>query len=80
MLATMEQFVGSQELTRLLGVSRARVFQLARTADFPRPISVLAMGSIWRLVDVQAWADKRGRTLNLEALTTDVQAGGDSTP
>jgi len=38
------------------------------------------MGSIWALVDVQAWADKRGRPLNLDALTTDVQAGDDSTP
>ncbi len=53
---------------------------MAARADFPRPRFVLTMGSIWALDDVQAWADKRGRILNLDALTTDVQAGDDSTP
>jgi len=48
--------------------------------DFPAPVASLIMGSIWALDDVKAWADRRGRTLNLEALTTDVQAGDDSTP
>ena len=68
MLATVDTLVGSQELTRLLGVNRARVYQLSNARDFPRPVAVLAMGSIWRLNDITAWADQRGRTLNLNAL------------
>jgi prophage regulatory protein len=79
-LMDMETMLGPAELVRLLGVSRQRVTQMAARADFPRPRFVLTMGSIWALDDVQAWADKRGRILNLEALTTDVQAGDDSTP
>ncbi|MGS0685169.1 helix-turn-helix transcriptional regulator [Nakamurella sp. GG22] len=66
----MDVLVGSQELTRLLGVKRARVYQLSNAPDFPRPVAVLAMGSIWRLADIAAWADHRGRTLDLGALDT----------
>ncbi len=38
------------------------------------------MGSIWTLDDVLAWAEQRGRTLNLDSLTADVQADGNSGP
>ncbi len=72
--------VGMGELMKVLGVSRSRVWQMSLRPDFPAPVASLIMGSIWALDDVKAWADKRGRTLNLEALTTDVQAGDDSTP
>ena len=71
MLATVDTLVGSQELTRLLGVKRARVYQLSNTPDFPRPVAVLAMGSIWRLADITTWAEQSGRTLNLSALESE---------
>ena len=77
MLATMEPLVGSQELTRLLGVNRARVYQLSNTADFPPPVAVLAMGSIWRLDDITAWAQRKGRTIDLDALKPSSGAAGD---
>lgn len=66
----MEQLVGSQELTHVLGVGRARVYQLAQRDDFPEPIAKLAMGSIWRLDDIVAWAEAGGRVLHLDALET----------
>jgi prophage regulatory protein len=68
MLMNMEALVGSQELTRLLGVGRARVYQISNADDFPKPAAILAMGSIWRLDDIKKWAANRGRTLNLDAL------------
>ena len=77
MLATMDTLVGSQELTRLLGVTRARVYQLSNTADFPAPIAVLAMGSIWRLDDITAWAQQKGRAIDLSALESSSGATGD---
>jgi len=79
-LMKQQQYVGAAELLGLLGVGRTRLATLTGQPDFPAAAIVLRMGSIWTLDDVQAWADKRGRTLNLEALTTDVQAGDDSTP
>ena len=63
-------------LNPVLGVKRARVYQLSNTPDFPRPVAVLAMGSIWRLTDITAWAEQSGRTLNLSALETD-ETGND---
>lgn len=62
------ELVGSQELTRLLGVNRARVYQLSQRDDFPRPVAVLAMGSIWDLAEIKAWAERTGRTLHPERL------------
>jgi len=79
MLATMEPLVGSQELTRLLGVTRARITQLSLKPGFPAPAQVLAMGKIWTLASIQEWADRRGRILDLQALDGR-QAGDDSTP
>jgi hypothetical protein len=64
----VETLLGNAEIGRLLGVGRQRVSQLTSRPDFPAPRAVLAMGSIWALPDVQAWADRVGRTLNLAAL------------
>ncbi len=64
MLAVVERLVGSQELTRLLGVNRARVYQLASSKDFPPPVATLAMGSIWTYRSVEAWAEARGRAFH----------------
>ncbi len=63
------RLVGMGELLRLMGVSRSRVTQITNRSDFPAPVASLIMGSVWELDDVIAWADARGRTLNLEALT-----------
>jgi hypothetical protein len=64
-----QRFVGSQELTRLFGVKRARVFQVTRTEGFLEPVAVLAMGSIWDLDEVLAWANAVGRRVDLAALS-----------
>jgi len=71
----VEQLVGSQELTRLLAVNRARVYQLTQRDDFPEPVAVLAMGSIWHLADVVAWARRTGRTIHPDALVPKPGAG-----
>jgi predicted DNA-binding transcriptional regulator AlpA len=65
----VETLLGNAELGRLLGVSRQRVSQLTTRPDFPAPRAVLSMGSIWALPDVQAWAEKVGRELHLDALS-----------
>ena len=62
----METLLGPAELAQLLGVSRQRASVIAGHVDFPRPRLTLIMGSIWALDDVKAWAEQRGRTLNLE--------------
>lgn len=48
----------------MLGISRARVYQLVTRRDFPKPIVELAMGNVWRRSDVLKWAADRGRTVN----------------
>ena len=81
-LASMErqEYVGAAELLDLLGVGRTRLATLTGQADFPKPAIILRMGSIWTFDDVAAWAERKGRTLNLDVRTTDVQADDDSTP
>lgn len=45
------------EVARLLGVSRARVYQLIDThEDFPAPVARTPRGAIWARADVEAWA------------------------
>lgn len=79
------RLVGRGELRRLLGVSHTRVVFLADQPDFPAPLDELSVGKIWALDDVIDWADRKGRHLNLDALSTasDAATGpnsGDSGP
>lgn len=78
--ATSPRYVGAAELLALLGVGRTRLATLTGQPDFPKAAIVLRMGSIWTLEEVIAWADRKGRTLNLTCLAVDVQAGGDPSP
>ncbi len=71
------RLVGRGELRKLLGVSYTRTVYLADQPDFPAPLDELSVGKIWALDDVLAWAERKGRTLDLASLTTDVQADGD---
>lgn len=72
--------LGNAELGRLLGVTRQRVSQIVSGPDFPRPRFTLAMGSVWALEDVTAWADIKGRTLHFDALTPVVQDNDEEDP
>jgi len=52
--------LGINELRgRLGGVSRQRVDQVTRRADFPRPCAELAQGRIWLGEDVERWFEQR---------------------
>lgn len=55
------RLAGVAELAALLGVSKQRVTQLAKTKRFPEPLADLAAGPVWDLADVEAWARETGR-------------------
>lgn len=49
--------VGMAEVASIIGVSRQRVFQLARDySDFPEPVAVLASGRVWERAAVEVWS------------------------
>ncbi len=75
-----QRYVGAAELLGLLGVGRTRLAALTGQPDFPAAAIVLRMGSIWTLEEVMAWAQRKGRTLNLASLATGVQVSGDDGP
>ena len=62
------RLIGRAELMLLLGVSRNRAVVLSQEPAFPAPRDRLIMGYVWELDDVLAWAERRGRTLHLDAL------------
>jgi hypothetical protein len=50
------ELAGIAEVQVILGLnSRQHAAKLARRDDFPVPVSRLAMGPVWRAVDVRAW-------------------------
>jgi len=56
--ANFPALVGVSEIAELLGVSRARVSEMARTAaSFPRPVAQLASGPVWTETSVRAFAE-----------------------
>ncbi len=60
-VAAFDCLVGTAEISRMLGVSRQRVLQIAGDVAFPEPCEVLAMGKIWVTADVATWATEEGR-------------------
>ncbi len=47
------------EVVDYLGLSKARIVQLANQPDFPQPITVLTVGRIWNADDIREYARKR---------------------
>jgi predicted DNA-binding transcriptional regulator AlpA len=62
-MAELMRLAGRTELAEMLGVSRQRARQLTERDDFPGPIAQLRRGPIWRVEDIEAWAEQVGRTL-----------------
>jgi prophage regulatory protein len=59
----VEQLVGVSEIATMLGgISRERVHQLTRHADFPKPVAVLRMGKVWTAQSIRDWMIATGRT------------------
>ncbi len=56
--------VGTTEVAAMLGVTRQRVYQLARDdPGFPQPAVRLAAGPVWERGVIEAWARCTGRSL-----------------
>lgn len=51
--------LGPSEVATRLGVSTARVRQLANEPDFPEPFTELEGGRLWRATDIDAYAQAR---------------------
>lgn len=59
---TAEELVGVHEAAELLGITKARLCQLARTyRDFPQPVLSLHCGRIWDVSDISDWAKRHPR-------------------
>lgn len=52
------ELVGVTEIAVLLGVSKQRADQVTRIKGFPKPVSELASGRIWRKAAVERWIAK----------------------
>jgi len=57
------RLAGRTELAEMLGVSRQRARQLTERPDFPAPVALMRRGPIWRIEDLEQWAEAVGRTL-----------------
>jgi predicted DNA-binding transcriptional regulator AlpA len=49
------RIVGVAEIKDLIGVSRQRVYQMAKKPDFPRPYATMAQGQVWQTGEIEAW-------------------------
>lgn len=61
-MATVAELVGTAEIAQMVGISRQRVNEIARTdPDFPAPEAELAAGRIWSRQSIEAWMAERAR-------------------
>jgi len=63
MVTAVHHLMGSAEIGRMLGVSRQRVQQLIKRADWPAPEVTLEMGKVWDRHKIEAWAREHGRPI-----------------
>lgn len=57
----LEDLVTGGEIAKRLGMSRARVHQLAVRPDFPKPLGRVGQSKVWKWSDVRAWLPQVGR-------------------
>lgn len=48
--------VGIAEVAEMLDITRQRASMLQTKGDFPRPLTKLASGPVWRRHDIEVWA------------------------
>jgi predicted DNA-binding transcriptional regulator AlpA len=64
----LPDLVGTQEVTRMLGVSRQRLHELRSADRFPRPVMRIAAGPLWLKTTIDAhletWNRRPGRHAN----------------
>ena len=56
--------VAAAEIVAMLGVGRARVFQLVTAPGFPQPVATLSVGKVGLYADVKKWAEANGRAVH----------------
>ena len=55
------ELVIAVDIARRLGVSPQRVYVLAASAGFPKPLGTLGRSAVWRWSSVERWARETGR-------------------
>ena len=58
------QFYRVNELTKILSVSRASIYNWLNKGTFPKPIKISDSFNVWRASDIQKWVkDKEGEDI-----------------
>lgn len=60
-MARKLELMGTHEIAKMLGVSRARADQLLRQKGAPDPVAVLRQGRVWLKADIDKWMRGIGR-------------------
>ena len=58
------QFYRVNELTKILSLSRASIYNWLNKGTFPKPIKISDSVTVWRASDIQKWVnDKEGEDI-----------------
>lgn len=52
--------LGNAEIASLINRSRAQVYLISHRPDFPKPVAVLAMGTVWPGPEVREYLREHG--------------------
>ena len=55
------ELVIATDIAKRLGMSAQRVYVLASTPGFPKPLGTLGRSAVWRWSSVERWARETGR-------------------
>ena len=55
------ELVIAVDIAKRLGISPQRVYVLAASAGFPKPLGILGRSAVWRWSTVERWARETGR-------------------
>ena len=63
-MASDFQFYRVNDLTKILSVSRASIYNWLNKGTFPKPIKISDSVNVWRASDIQKWVnDKEGEDI-----------------
>ena len=58
-LTMQDRLLRRREVEELVGLSRASIYRLMRSGEFPRPVKVSSTAVRWRESEIHAWIQSR---------------------
>lgn len=60
------------DLTSSLGISRATLYRLIKSKEFPKPVRIAPRTSVWLVEDIEKWLRQKNRWIHYKSSSSNL--------